>query len=96
MIDKLERKKMNDMIDELIGFDSKKQIFDLWYEVTFLRFVLIQILESNPNLNTNIDIEKCRKDAQEVIINKFPLFKIDFSTINEPNSDYIHPEEKKN
>lgn len=93
---------MSDMIDILMGIDKRKEIFDLWYEVTFLRMVLIQVIEPNPELGSKLDIEKCRRDAQEVVKNRFPNAKIDFPPPEEPtpakqqeHSCCTHPDSKE-
>ena len=93
---------MDDILDVLMGIDKRKQIFDLWYEVTFLRLILIQIIEPNPEMTKHLDIEKCRKDAQEVVRKKFPHAKIDFPPVNDSSreekqehSSCTHPDSKE-
>lgn len=73
---------MDDMIDVLQGFDKKNEIFNLWYEVTFLRLVLNEIMVLNPKLHENLTdetIENARKMSREVVTKRFPHCKITFN-----------------
>lgn len=82
---------MDDILDRLMGVDKKKEIFDLWYEITFLRLVLNEIFILNPSLHEKMDQEKyecCRKNAQKFVSDRFPECKIKFS-------DPKTPEERK-
>ncbi len=80
---------MDDILDTLLGFDKKKQIFDLWYEVTFLRMVVSHMVAQSLYLQevmTPQVIEDCRKHAQEVVQKKFPHCKIDFLSEKQPDT----------
>lgn len=73
---------MDDILDMLMGVDKKKEIFDLWYEITFLRMVMNKILEFNPELHCKLDEEvydEIRKRSQDIVKSRFPDVKIDFS-----------------
>ncbi len=84
---------MDDILDMMIGIDKKNEIFNLWYEVTFLRIVLNHIVASNPSLAECLSegiMDGCKAAAQEVVKERFPLAQIDFS---EPSPEQI--EKKK-
>ena len=73
---------MDDTLDMLMGVDKKKEIFDLWYEITFLRMVMNKILEFNPELHCKLNeevYEEIRKRSQDIVKSRFPDVKIDFS-----------------
>lgn len=74
---------MEDLLDKIgYGIDKRNEIFNLWFEVSFLRNCLNKILELNPDLHKNLDEEKlnlCRQLAKEEVIKRFPLCKIDFT-----------------
>lgn len=73
---------MDDILDVLMGVDKKKEIFDLWYEVTFLRHCFNSILSLNPEIHKDFDerwLQRCRELASEEVKNRFPNCKIDFS-----------------
>lgn len=84
---------MDDIMDMMIGIDKKNEIFNLWYEVTFLRLVLNHIVVCNPSLAECLSegiMDGCKAAAQDVVKERFPLAKIDFS---EPSPEQI--EKKK-
>lgn len=73
---------MDDIFDRLIGFDKKNEIFNLWYEIHFLRLVVNKLLELNPSLHENFsqeDQDKARENAQELVMKRFPQMKISFN-----------------
>lgn len=85
---------MNDIMDAMIGVDKKNEIFNLWYEVTFLRLVLNHIVASNTNLAECLSeglLDGCKAAAQDVVKEKFPLAQIDFS---EPSPEQIEKRKK--
>jgi hypothetical protein len=85
---------MDDIIDMLQGVDKKNEIFNLWYEITFLRLVFSYIVGKSTemqNLLTKDVIEECRKQAQTVVQERFPSIKIDFS---EPSPEQKEKKEK--
>ena len=89
---------MDDILDALLGFDKKKQIFDLWYEVTVLRMVVSHMVAQSLYLQevmTPEVIEQCRKHAQEVVQKKFPLSKIDFSPAQQPDGTTCESEQER-
>jgi len=70
---------MNDLFEQIFNnFNSKVEIMDLWYEISFLRLVLNRILELNPSLGKSLTQEcfaKARKQAHEIVCKKFDLDK---------------------
>lgn len=72
---------MDDILDLLMGVDKKNEIFNLWFEVNFLRHCFNSILTLNPEIHKDFDekwIERCREMAAEEVRNRFPNCKIDF------------------
>lgn len=83
--------RRDEMSDELkaraIGVDQLKEIFDLWYEVTYLRFVLQEVMRCNPKailepIHEDI-FDECRHKAQIFLKDKF---KIDLEYSNPKTS----------
>lgn len=72
---------MDDMLDLLMGVDKKNEIFNLYYEVTYLRNLFCHFLQNNSELAVCMDkdaIDKARKEAQEVVRARFPMCDIKF------------------
>lgn len=72
---------MDDIVDILIGLDKRNEIFNLWFEVNFLRHCFNSILTLNPDIHKDFDekwIERCREMAAEEVKNRFPNCTIDF------------------
>lgn len=73
---------MDDILDFLQGVDKKNEIFNLWYEVTFLRMIVSHMVAQSLYLQevmTPQVIDDCRKHAQKIVQDRFPNIKIDFS-----------------
>lgn len=75
---------MDDFIKNIVmGIDTNNEIFTLWYEVTYLRMIISVLINKNIE-NKNIiplndeEIENLRKEAQKLIQNRFPEYKIKF------------------
>ena len=69
----------------VLNVDLTKEMFDLWYEVTFLRFLMTDMINQNEHMAKHIDAEtfdKCRKQAQLFLKDKF---KIDLEYPKESN-----------
>lgn len=84
-----------DIKEMLMGVDSTNEIFTLWYEITFIRAVLNEIMAKNPSLHINMTEEvydKCRLFAQNVVKEKFPLAGLDFS---EPSPEQIEKKKQR-
>ena len=72
-------------LDLMMGFENKKEVFNLWFEVTFLRLCVNRILELNPQLKENLTQEcydKSRQEAMEIVQKRFPNFKIEFVSVD--------------
>lgn len=72
---------MDDLIDRLMGVDKKNEIFNLWFELNFLRHCFNAILTLNPEIHKDFDekwIERCREMSSEEVLKRFPHCKIDF------------------
>ena len=81
---------MDDILDALVGLDKKNEIFNLWYEVTFLRMIVSHMVAQSIYLQevmTPQVIEECREHAQKIVRERFPLIKIDFSQPTEEQSE---------
>ena len=73
---------MEDKMDMLFGVDKKNEIFNLWYEINFIRLVLNEILILKPYLKENLKEEsftRARAMAREIVTKRFPHFKINFN-----------------
>lgn len=70
---------MSDPLSFLMtGTDNRKEIIQLWYEITFLRLCLNRILHFNPTLRhglTQEAFDKIRKEALDIVSERFPDFK---------------------
>lgn len=85
---------MDEILDAMIGLDKKNEIFNLWYEVTFLRIVLNHIVASNTSLAECLSegiMDGCKAAAQQVVKERFPLAQIDFS---EPSPEQMEKKKK--
>ena len=67
---------MDNIVDAMMGLDKRKEIFNLWYEVTYLRLVVSQIIPNQEVAELNLDM--IRKDAQEIVKKRFPGVEISF------------------
>lgn len=67
---------MDNIVDAMMGLDKRKEIFNLWYEVTYLRLVVSQIIPTEGA--SHLNLEKIRKDAQEIVQKRFPEVGITF------------------
>ncbi len=68
-------KQVQDAINGLIQLSNNKEIFNLWYEITFLRMLINHILTHNHSIAQCIDndaIENARLMAQIEVQSKFP------------------------
>jgi hypothetical protein len=79
---KPRKKKVENVQNMLLGVNTTNEIFNLWYEITFLRHLLSHILQQNPEVGSCLSdeaIQKCRKEAQDCVQDRFPVCKIEFS-----------------
>lgn len=73
---------MDDIMDMLSGVDKKNEIFNLWYEVTFVRLILSFLVSKSEYLQSELTkevLDMCRKEAQDIVKERFPLLTIDFT-----------------
>jgi hypothetical protein len=84
--------RRDEMSDELkaraIGVDQLKEIFDLWYEVTYLRYILTEIMQRNPKaiidpIHEDV-FDECRHKAQLFLKDKFKI-DLEYSNPKNPN-----------
>lgn len=69
------------MIDQLkaniLNVDTVKEIFDLWYELMFLKFIVSEALSINCEISTAMKdpqvFERCRNKAQLFLKEKFKI-----------------------
>lgn len=74
---------MDDVLDLIMGIDKKNEIINLWYEVSYVRLLLTEIVKQSPELAkclTEEMIAKTRLDAQDIVKARFPLMKVEFLT----------------
>lgn len=71
---------MDEIIDAMMGIDKKREIMTLWYEITYLRMIISQIITKD--FLHKINFEKIKIDAQEVVRNRFPESEIIFEETN--------------
>ena len=85
---------MEDIMDMLSGVDKKNEIFNLWYEVTFLRLILSFLVSKSEYLKSELTmdvLDECRKEAQNIVKERFPLLTIDFT---EPSPEQTEKRKK--
>ncbi len=73
---------MDETLDQMLGIDKNKEIFSLWYEVTYLRMLLNHIMVENPEIGkclTKECLDVARLQAEEIVKKKFPACIIQFS-----------------
>lgn len=67
---------MSGFLEQMMsGMNQGREIANLWYEVTYLRFLLIDVLEKNPEIGkcvTEESIHQARLKAQEIVAQRFP------------------------
>lgn len=88
---------MSDFPLEKHSAQMHPEIINLWYETIYLRFLLIKILESNPQIARNITektIEEARSEAQTALSARFPDYKIQFTAPNEKQPIIVFEERK--
>lgn len=81
----------NDILNRLLGFDSKKQIIDLWLEITHMRIVMSEMIQYLPeskstefqNHFNEAFFKNCIEKSQNIILEKFPDQGLTFGNKNE-------------
>lgn len=84
----MSTEQANDILNRLAGFDSKKEILDLWFEVKYykniLEHILIHLEKPEDKIEKRIEFFKqCNHRAREELKDKFPNLGI---TFKEPNA----------
>lgn len=67
---------LNEMTAQVLKLDTVKEIFDLWYELSYFKLVFQEMLNQNPELVKSYSPEmfdKCRMGAQEILRKKFGI-----------------------
>lgn len=91
-MDKIQRLTTLDSVEklaeaiDLVNNGMMQESMTVWYELAYLRFIIQEIVNANPELAKNFKDElttKARKSAQEYVRNLFSNQKINFS---EPES----------
>ena len=62
-------------LKKMIGMDTQSEIISLWYEITYLRMILSEIIEKNDDIKKYIDsnmFERAREFARGELIKRFP------------------------
>lgn len=74
---------IEDALSQMMGFDKNKEIFNLWYEVTYLRILLGYVVANaeGVSLNENI-LTGARIAAQTEVTRRFPMCTITFPDSN--------------
>lgn len=79
--------ELESLLARMNGLDANNEVVNLWYEVTYLRFLIKKIADSNQvvgDILNNTCYDDIRKEAQEYVTNKFPKLGIKF---NNPQSN---------
>lgn len=73
---------IDDALSQIMGIDKNHEIFNLWYEVTYLRILLGYVVaQEGITLSENI-LQGARATAQSEVMRRFPM-----STITFPDSE---------
>lgn len=77
---------IQEIYDRMKGFDSKKETFDLWLEVLYLKKILGTVLGCLENQQFNVNFAEsffkdCRDKARKELEEKFPDLGIKFEDI---------------
>jgi hypothetical protein len=77
--------QQSDNVDDVkvavMRLDTPKEIFDLWYELSYMRVILSTLLKENPDLIKNWGkdtVESCRKIAQDLVKERFPKANLEY------------------
>lgn len=85
----LTNELLKSMIDNLAA-NQILQTVNVWYEITYLRYVLMKVLDKNPEIKNNInpeDFSEARSLAQKLLLEKFPHYGLNFSNYNDAPVD---------
>jgi hypothetical protein len=84
---------LNDMMARLVGVDHTNEIFNIWYELTFLRVIYSKFLEQNPAFLEKMSpeiLDQCRNESKRIVQMKFPKVPLQFNSPKE-----IHKENEQ-
>lgn len=76
---------MDDMLGALLGMDKNKEIFNLHYQVNYLRLLFTHLLQQNPDLAKCMNQEafdRARDVARDIVRDRFPNFNVRFPDSN--------------
>ena len=78
----INMEQKSDAVDDVkvavMRLDTPKEIFDLWYEIFYLRAVLSEIIRNNSQL-TKYTFDESRKMAQYWMKERFPKANLEYS-----------------
>ena len=75
---------MNEVKAAVLGIDVPQEVFDLWYELIYLRSLVSIILEKNPDISEGITketFEQARKLAQGGLKKRFPNVDLEYKSL---------------
>jgi hypothetical protein len=85
----------HEIMSQMMGMDANNEILSLWYEVSYLRFILINVVNANGLISSKINsdvLENARKSAQDFVLRKFPKLGVTFPETTQENEN---PQEKE-
>jgi len=71
------------LMSHLHGIDNLKQILDLWFEVSYLRCVLMEICNQNSLGLDPKAMERAKEQAKTMMKGKFPTIDLDYNNPKE-------------
>ncbi len=80
---------LEEKVDFMLGLDHKKEIFDLWYEITYLRHIINIMLSLSPEICDKItptNLKEARNLSKIEVMTKFNKFNITFGEEDKCNS----------
>lgn len=86
--------ELNQTMARICGLDTVNEVINLWFEVTYLRILISEILINNEQVINSISpeiFEKCRERSKEFLLDKFPMMGIKF---NDKENESKKSEEK--
>ena len=78
---------LEEILSQSMGIDKNKEIFNLWYEVVFLRNMLNLIISNNHEIGSCINqysVDLARGSAQGEVMKRFPNCSITFTDPQTP------------
>ena len=87
---------MKALMENMLGMQTINSV-NLWYETTYLRYVVMKLLEKNPQVNSNMnqqDFDEARTLAQKEMLDKFPGYGLQFLDKAKVNAEPV-PEKQE-